>query len=311
MSAFGAPVVSPSRVGPTEDAEAAYLRIEDEVLKLDPASVGRVTADVGYAASIALGAYKNLETLRPEFTKLGTQATEALDKLRDYALGALFAHLRSAPTHTQAEIQLLLEEARPLREKLLTIAEAVVPFGLFDGEIVASIRAGTGNIDTANDLIGLGALYRGNWSTVQNRVPVTMEMVDRAASLGPELLAAVGERTVGVATSGDIELGWTSLRARAFRLLARAYEELRRATVYVRWYQGDAAAFAPSLHSKGAGSRGSAAEDTDGEAESDAGGGNSADDGMAGDSDTQQAGGGAPAAQGASTGLPGNSPFAS
>ncbi len=81
-------------------------RIENEVPNLDAASVDRVTADVGYAASIARGAYKNLETLRPEFTKLGTQATEALDKLRDHALGALFAHLRSSPTRSPCPIPL-------------------------------------------------------------------------------------------------------------------------------------------------------------------------------------------------------------
>jgi hypothetical protein len=37
--------------------------------------------------------------------------------------------------------------------------------------------------------------------------------------------------------------------------MANAYEELRRATQYVRWYHGDALAYAPSLHARTAARR--------------------------------------------------------
>ena len=40
------------------------------------------------------------------------------------------------------------------------------------------------------------------------------------------------------------------MRQRAFTLLVRSYDEIRRAVVFVRWAEADADAFAPSLYTK-------------------------------------------------------------
>lgn len=78
--------------------------------------------------------------------------------------------------------------------------------------------------------------------------------MDEASRLGTTLLRAIGAKEVGEVRK-DQSQDWSLLRARAFRLLVNAYEELRRATLYVRWYQGDAAAYTPSLHSRQAARR--------------------------------------------------------
>jgi hypothetical protein len=167
--------------------------------------------------------------------------------LQDYALAAFYAHLRSVPDTAEKEIPVLMERGRPIRENLLVMAEALVAFKIFNGDLVASIREGQGNIDTAKDLVALATLFNANWDKVENKVPFGLELVRDAANIGANLLHAIGVKEVGEVRN-DTSYDWPSLRARSFRLLMNAYEEARRATAFLRWHHGDAHAFAPSLH---------------------------------------------------------------
>lgn len=144
------------------------------------------------ASSIALGALANLEQLRPEFRQLadGGEAERALDSLHDYALAAFFAHLESAPDVDQKELGQLLEQARPLRENLLRVAEGLAAFGLLSTAAVSAIREGSGSLDTAKDLAQLGALFSSNWDRVASKVPFERALVDEASRLGTTLLRA-------------------------------------------------------------------------------------------------------------------------
>lgn len=243
--------ISPARIARAETAAESYKRVEEEILALAREEVGRVTADVPVACSIALGALVNLEKLRPELEQLndGRAAMRALDKLQDYALAAFFAHLQSVPDTSQRELGPLLERARPLRENLLKTAEALAGFGVLSVDAVSAIREGSGNLDMAKDLALLAALFESNWERVEGKVPFERALADEAAKLGPLLLRAIGAKEVGDVRK-DPSLDWPSLRARAFRLLVNAYEELRRAASYVRWHHGDALAYAPSLHAR-------------------------------------------------------------
>jgi hypothetical protein len=289
------PPVSPARPERAENAAEAYKRVEDQMLALSVDDVGRVTADVGLASSIALGALPNLEKLRPEFSQLadGGAAVKALDSLNDYALAAFYAHLESAPDSSQSELAALLERARPLRENLLKVAEALAGFGLFSPVAVSAIREGSGHLDTAKDLAQLGALFDSNWERVASKVPFERALVDEASKLGTVLLRAIGAKEVGDVRK-DPSYDWSSLRARAFRLMVNAYEDLRRATAYVRWHHGDALAYTPSLHTRPASRRRDRGEAEPVEAEPLV-------------SEQVALGGNAPAAE---AGLPGASPFA-
>jgi hypothetical protein len=91
------------------------------------------------------------------------------------------------------------------------------------------------------------ALFTSNWEQAANKVPFGIELVIEASQLGPKVLRGIGEAEVGEVRK-DPSYDWDSLRARGFRLLVNAYEELRRAVTYLRWYEGDANLFAPTLH---------------------------------------------------------------
>jgi|SRR5690606_22576285 len=78
---------------------------------------------------------------------------------------------------------------------------------------------------------------------------VTRAEFQRAGVLGSKLHAALGAKEVGAEGRSAAQALW-NLRQRAFSLFVRTYEECRRGVHFLRWHQGDADQFAPSLYRK-------------------------------------------------------------
>jgi hypothetical protein len=148
--------------------------------------------------------------------------------------------------------------ATPLRWKLLRAADELV-----DATAVARIRGGSGNVDKANDLVALAALFSQSWDALHDKTAITRELVDEAALLGPSLLVALAEEPLPQPDDAN------GTRQRAFTLLVRAYDEVRRAVTFVRWAEGDADTFAPSLYAKTRKRRPSETEPEDDDADGD------------------------------------------
>lgn len=256
---------SAAQVAPKQ-AAAAFASIQPELAMVTPEEIPRITIDIGRAVSVALGALPHLRALRPAIEKeLPKHPVALLDKLETYALGAWYAHLLAAPpAGGGTPVKELLKEATPLRESLLIAAEALAHRGLVDAARVAEIRSGKGYIDLAGDLVALSALFLESWDRVSEKTAIVLGEVERAAVLGPDLLAALGERSQPLGPQAEDA---ADRRLRAFALFLRAYGACRRAVAYLRWAEGDADTIAPSLFKgRGGGRRPSeAAGDADGE----------------------------------------------
>jgi hypothetical protein len=174
------------------------------------------------------------------------------DRLETYALAAWYTHLLALPPAGSNNPVQLLEEATTLRTALLGDAEALAARGLLDADSVKTIRAGNGNMDTANDLVALSALMGASWSKIESKTAATADEVRRAGDLGPLLIAAIGVREHGT-TVTPAEAA--ERKVRAFTLFTRAYDQTRRAVTYLRWNEGDADTLAPSLYKGRGGSR--------------------------------------------------------
>jgi hypothetical protein len=237
-----------ARTGPVDETAAAYKIIEKDLGSVPKAQIGQVTADIPTAVSLALGALPGLEGLLPEMSDLLKKPPKAqIERLRERGLGLLYTHLQFVP-RTSKKHEQDLEEARQLREKLLLAADAHVGYGHLDAEAVAKIREGAGLLDRAQDLIALSALFRAAWSEIADQTPVKVEQLERASALGTFLVAELGGKALGATGAGRSRKDWQDLRARAFRLFMTDYEEIQRAVEYVRYHDGDADVFAPSLH---------------------------------------------------------------
>jgi hypothetical protein len=227
-------------------AERAFVEVRAELAALRPEEVRRVTVDLPFAVTLALGAAPRLAALRPAIVAaLPLHPIETLDRLETYAFAAYYAHLLTLPaTKSVSERAKLIDEARALRGALLLGAEALAARSLVDAALVAKIRSGAGHLDMAGDLIALGAVLGGAWGAIHDKTAVTLEEVQRAGALGALLLVALGADTQpSVAAAGED-------RARAFTLLHRAYDECRRAVAYLRFHEGDAERITPSLFTR-------------------------------------------------------------
>jgi hypothetical protein len=227
---------------------AAYARVLPEIDALPREGVRRINVNVPSAAKIALGARPKLLALRDALrAKLIDAPDEAIERLRDYALAAVHAYARVL-LHDEGEtrVRALLNEAVPLRERMLSTASNLATFGLFDPIEVAAIRQGTGHLDTVNDLLALGTLFHEAGPELLAKTPLTRADIERATELGELLLEALGLREQGTDGSGEAREAEERL-AKAYELLYRAYDECRRAVTYLRWREGDADEIVPSL----------------------------------------------------------------
>lgn len=231
------------------DPETCFLAVKAELEALEHDEVVALNVDLEQAVSTALGASVRLQALRPGFARLDFADEHEPDRLAVYAYAALYTHVLAGQVASRDErLPKLLDEALPLRERLLGTAELMAELGELSRQPVAAIRSGTGHLDIASCLIALACLFEANWSRLNGRVPVTREQVARARMVGRELYEVIGTRRYVPAPIPMDDPG--RLRARAFTLLVRSYDRCRRAVVALRWHEGDADAFMPTLYPK-------------------------------------------------------------
>jgi hypothetical protein len=241
----------------------SFVLVRPEIDAMSIEGRVRITVSVPVAVKIGLGAIPNIEARRDEFRRrLPEYNVERAGRLRDYARAAYYAHL-VAIRHADGEgrVRAILEEALPLRERMLSAAELHALYGLLDGGHVASIRRGTGHIDSANDLVELAVLFGDSRGKLAGQTPVTDADIERARELGFQLIDALGQRDMGTDGSST-PAKQEEDRVKAFWLYHDVYEESRQAMTYVRWREGDADLLVPSLFS-GRRRRGSSSDEPD------------------------------------------------
>jgi hypothetical protein len=240
---------NPTFTNPTNTQEA-YDAVSDEIAAVADESLRSINVDIPRAINIVAGAADRLESLALQMKTLPINDFASVLKLRTYAAACLHAHLVvTRPFAPDPTVSALLAEGYKLRARLLNSAELLVEFGEIEAERVAAIRSGTGHTDMANDLVQLADLYGEHWNAIKGMTPVSREMIERAAALGWELRSQLGARGIADHPFAEAPDAQTT-RLRAFTLLARVYDECRRAVIFLRWHDGDADAIAPSLYTR-------------------------------------------------------------
>lgn len=150
---------------------------------------------------------------------------------------------------SDGSIQKLHADVVARRRSLLASAEVLVPAGVFDPNVLARIRKGSGYLNMAEDLSALCVLFRTHWSRVKGRTAVTQEEIEHAQRLAEELIVRQGRRMHERGRNTRRDAG-DDVRDRCFTLFLRAYDECRPAAAYLRRHEGDAEHFAPNLFTK-------------------------------------------------------------
>ncbi len=238
---------APAPVITTAQAAAAFAKVQSQLGKLKEEELAPLTVDIQKVAGTVLGLVPRFREFQDEIAEnLPTLSPTLADDIETRALGAWYAQMLFSAPRGEEVFKQMLEEATTLREALLVSAGPLVYKGLLEKEKIDGIRKGQGHIDKANDLVALGELYESIWPKIQGKTAVEATEWKRALELGPSLAAAVGARQQGNSaqkTDADLE----TQRVRAFTLLLKAYDELRRALTFLRWVEGDVDEIAPVL----------------------------------------------------------------
>jgi hypothetical protein len=222
----------------------ARLLPELEALSLD--ELVAINLDVPSAVATTLGSLPEIRAVRPQIVEhLPKFDLVAFDKLEDYALALNYANAQYLTANQPPDdLDAVLTEGTTLRETLLIDATALSRRGFVDGNRLRELNGPNGYKNLATDLLMVASVLRDAWSQIQGRTGIQLAELDRAEKLAQRLLRVVGLRAQSPATVAKA----ADQRIRAFTLLARTYDDARRAVMFLRWVAGDVDSIAPSLY---------------------------------------------------------------
>jgi hypothetical protein len=233
--------------------QLAFDKTAEARAKLEAQDILPLNLDIPSAVATVIGALARAKGLHSEVIKLFAAPTLVeIEALETYADALSFAHTAvQAASRPTPPLQPLFEQASALRDLLLSDATALACRGFIDPKVLQKLKGGTGYLAIAYDLGTIVHVMRERWAEISMRSAVQPFELDQAEKLYEQVTRAFADRerqseAVAIATAE---------RARAYTLMVKAYDHLRRAATFIRWEEGDANKFVPSLYA-GRGGRG-------------------------------------------------------
>lgn len=191
-----------------------------------------------------LGTLPVLRPLRPAIVAaVGEAFGVRIDELEDCADAANQANAQYLIAATPPAVQLLSEQVVQLRDLLHTDMMALIKRKLIAAAELGELRGAVGFHNQARDVSQLVELFRKRWGVIEQITPVTLADLDNAEALVKEFLEMLGARQIGAPNAAE----FADINQRAFTRAVDTYDQARRAVSFLRWNEGDADDFAPSL----------------------------------------------------------------
>jgi hypothetical protein len=238
--------------------EGPFNELRPKFDALVPAELITISIDVPAAVTTVLGVQRAVLELKDRIAKELPQFDSELPaKLNVYALALFHAHsLFMMATAPADALQPLVDEGTALHATLLADTSALAQRKLIDGAQLRELKGTMGYKNLALDLHVLAQALKLQSAAIQGKCATTPAEIERADQIAATILQVVGIREQEPAT-----LAATSdMRTRAFTVMVKAYDQVRRAISYLRWMEEDADELAPSLY---AGRGGPAKKKTD------------------------------------------------
>ena len=228
--------------------DEAFKRTLPAMKALTEEEILNVNLRIPDAVSRVLGLQRVLLDVRNRMTdSLPAVEHDFPEKLVQYALALSHAHtLYRMATRASDPVPALAEEAMKLRSLLFSDARALVHRGFVDSKALRNYKGSVSYRNLAFDLQMLAQLFNDCPPPVRALSAAQPAELHRATELAAGILAGLRKRTI---PDSAIEAA-ADLRNRAFTLFTRAYDQVRRAAVFLRWDEGDANQLVPSLYAK-------------------------------------------------------------
>lgn len=229
----------------TERANAALERMRARLASLDPKDFSPLNVDIPLAVNRALGVRPATDALRARIEREcpGVDMV-AIDEIEDRAYACAAANTAyDAAVTPQPGFATVAQEAFDARGVLQALAKLLISCNLLKAEQLEGLKGTHGYREVGEDCALLVLVLRQNWSRLEGKVPVTETQLSRVQGIADRLREMVGVRD----QAPERTQGAADLRARAFTLLDRAYDEVRRAIAFLRWHEEDVDVIAPPL----------------------------------------------------------------
>lgn len=224
---------------------AAYVSLLPRFRALRATELAPINVDVRNAAVTGLATAARIAGFRDRIAaELPEVDLEPIMALADYAMALAHAQARFEAALPAKSLAPLVEEATKLREQLLFDVAVLMSRKLVKGDHLRQLRRSVGYENLAVDLEVLGAIFDHHWAEVRGKCAVKEEELRRAAELAQAIRSALHERDRDPAPT----VVCANMRARAFTLFVRVYDEARRVVTFLRWHEGDVDKFVPSLY---------------------------------------------------------------
>jgi hypothetical protein len=235
----------------TAAGETAFATTEPMLVAMPRDSLLLVNIDVQIAAITALAVARSIDAdagLRARFEGLAKIKEFDLAKLNGLATVALatwFArhmYLLASATRTEAQLPAsVVEVASSLKNRMMRVVDYHLGDHAVAGPIVTAIRAGTGYLDLANDLVALARLYK-KYLPLLEHDKKDYQAADEtlAAQTGDQIINLLGGST-------PEQRKWADLQARAWSRLSADYDEVSAAGRYLKRNDDDLETAFPSL----------------------------------------------------------------
>ena len=226
--------------------EEAYKRVEPELIALSPDDLAPINLEIASAVATVLFLWAGILKLRDTIVRelVGFDIVR-FDKIEDYAMALGHSntmHLIAA--QPPDELQAIHDESAAMRETLYTDTMALIRRGFVKEASIKELKGSIGYKNIAIDLQILATVLKANWPTIEGKCGIQMSELDHALKLSTVMFSIVGFRENG----SDAKVATADMRARAYTLFTRAYDDASRAIILLRWHEGDADSIAPSLH---------------------------------------------------------------
>ena len=227
---------------PLEALDSIRDSLADVVPPTEP-----IRLDLASASSALNGAYPRVVKHRAAIeARFGPADAGHVDAMPVLAAAALQAEAEHVAAGSDANLERQAAALAKGHKQLFTDARSLANRGLLNEVTVEGASSTQGYDALVANALTLIQLFRANWPAVQARTPVTEAELDQ---IERDALALRG--TIDRRKAGTNRLSESETRARVLALIVRRYGEVRRMIGYLRWWDGDANAIAPSLFARG------------------------------------------------------------
>lgn len=224
------------------DFTAAHQELEEELARIDARDLLPINLDVSATVIVILGVAPKLASFRPAMAEwFGEEMAVHADRLEQIARAAWHAHSNYTSMTSGADIPRLSALALEIRAVLLADAQGLVARRLLSPDVLEGLTGPHGHANQCFDLLHLVSALQRDRTILDEHTRLTRADLARAESIANQLASAVGTRDQAGSSAPALH------RQRAFTLLVRTYNQVRRMLAFLRFEEGDAELIAPSL----------------------------------------------------------------